>query len=89
MADIDYMEWFTEELENLFQAYQGSYGDEKEGRKMGIKNFLSAQKDELEKFIKIKDYKDAVGTSLSWEHLINPYFFDNDIKAFIVQLKSK
>lgn len=89
MDEIDYLEWFTNELEDLFNSYLSSHGDEKEGRKSGIKNFLAAQKDELEKIISIKDFKDGGGITFSWNHLIEPYFFDNDIKAFIEQLKFK
>lgn len=48
MTDINYLEWFTNELEKLFHAYFNSSGDEKEGRKQGIKNFLLAQQIEVE-----------------------------------------
>lgn len=89
MADINYLEWFTNKLEELFYAYLKSNGDEKQGRKKGIKNFLIAQQKEVEKLITIKNFNDAVGSPFSWNHLIEPYFFDNDLKAFINQLKSR
>lgn len=88
MKDINYLQWFTYELEELFQKYLTSSGDEKEGRKQGIKNFLIAQRNEVKKLVDIKDYNDAVGNTFSWNHLIEPYFFENDLKTFIEQLKS-
>ena len=60
MTDINFLEWFTNELEELFHAYLNSNGDEKEGRKQGIKNFLLAQQKEVEKLIAIKDFNDSV-----------------------------
>ncbi|ASO04598.1 hypothetical protein [Arenibacter algicola] len=89
MTNINYLVWFTNELEVLFHAYINSNGDEKEGRKQGIKNFLLAQQKEFEKLIAIKNFNDAVGSPFSWNNLIEPYFFDNDLKAFLMQLKSR
>ncbi len=88
MNNIQYLEWFTNRLEEHFDAYSSAHGSEKEGRKEGIKNFIKAQKEKLDKIINIKEFSDAMGTSFSWGNLIEPYFFDSNIKEFIRQLKS-
>ncbi len=43
MEDIKYLEWFTKELERQYEAYSIALGNEKEGRKSGIKNFFISQ----------------------------------------------
>lgn len=87
MDNKAYLKWFANYLEEQFNSYGVSKGDEKEGRREGIKNFLIAQKPKIEKMIDILEFTDGRGTSLTWANIIEPYFFDSDIEEFIRQLK--